>query len=85
MWLLYALSGAAAFAAVYLKGWRITLAIIAGTMVTVAGWVIMFRLAPEEQRPEWITLHLTLNASFAMIFAGAGAAVAAFLRHRATR
>ena len=82
LWLLYALGGAGAFFAVHRRGWRIVPATLAGTLVTVVGWTLLFWLTAPDERPPWITLDLTLNASFGMIFAGAGAALAAFLNQQ---
>jgi len=50
-------------------------------MVTVAGWAVMYLLTGAEDRPPFWQLDLSLNASFALIFAGAGAALAFALPH----
>ena len=75
LWLLYCASAAAGFAGVYRLRWRIVPSTLAGTLVTVVGWGILYLAAAEEQRPQWWRLDLSLNASFALIFAGAGAAL----------
>jgi len=81
LWLLYLLSAAAAFAAVFRLGWRIVPAMLAGTAVTLVGWLLMY-LTAKESRPAFWEVDLSLNASFALIFAGAGAAFGFFRRGR---
>ena len=69
LWLFYGLGGVTAFAAVYYRRWHIGLAILAGTLVTGAGWALLYQLTDEEQRPDWVRLDLALNLSFGLIFA----------------
>ena len=68
-----------------LSGWRIVPSIFAGTAVSVVGWALLYALAAEDNRPEFWRLDLSLNASFALIFAGAGAALAFALKSREPR
>jgi len=82
LWLFYCVSAAAAFALIYLRRWRITAAMLVGGLISVAGWYLLFLLTEEDKRPEWITLDLSLNACFGLIFAGAGAALAHVLLMR---
>ena len=81
LWLLYLVGAVAAFHAVQRLQWRIVPSMLGGTMVTVAGWAVMYLLTGAEDRPPFWQLDLSLNASFALIFAGAGAALAFALPH----
>ena len=82
VWLLYVLSAAFAFAAVYRWRWRVTLAMLTPAAATTALWAMAVWLGSEEDEPAWFTVDLTLNASFALIFAAAGAALGFWLRER---
>ena len=82
LWLLYLVSAVVAFLAVQKLGWRIVPAMLAGTLVTVLGWLPIFLLTAEDKRPAFWHVDLSLNASFALIFAGAGAALAFALKSR---
>jgi hypothetical protein len=76
LWLLYLVSAAVAFLTVQQLGRRIVPSMLAGTVVTIVGWGLIFLLTAEDKRPAFWRLDLSLNASFALIFAGAGAAIA---------
>ena len=76
LWLLYLVSAAVAFFTVQTLGWRIAPSMLAGTLVTKLGWGLIFLLTAEDKRPAFWRLDLSMNASFALIFAGAGAAAA---------
>jgi hypothetical protein len=76
LWLLYAVSGGVAFATVYYCRWRIWQAVLTGGLLTVIGWILLFRLTEEEKRPDWVRLDLSLNLSFGLIFTALGAAIA---------
>ena len=82
LWLLYLVSAVVGFLAVQKLGWRLVPAMLAGTLVTVLGWLPIFLLTAEDKRPDFWRLDLSLNASFALIFAGAGAALAFALKNR---
>jgi hypothetical protein len=83
LWLLYGTSAAVAFAAVHRLGWRIVPSTLVGTLVTVLGWALLYLVTAEDKRPAWWRLDLSLNASFALIFAAGGAALAfAMLYHK---
>ena len=82
LWLLYLVSAVVGFLAVQKLGWRLVTAMLAGTLVTVLGWLPIFLLTTEGQRPDFWRLDLSLNASFALIFAGAGAALAFAIKSR---
>lgn len=75
LWLDYALSGGVAFSAVYRWRWRITLAVLTGSLITTIGWLLIFRFTEEEKRPDWIRLDLSLNLTLGLIFAVFGAAI----------
>ena len=83
VWLLYLVGGLISFAAVYYRRWRITGATIAAAVVTVAIWSAWYWLTPEDKRPPWFNVHLSLNFFFAVIVASAGAALGEFLVRRA--
>ena len=85
LWLLYLVSAIVAFLTVQRLGWRIVPSMLAGTLVTLIGWVPLYLLTAEDQRPEFWRLDLSLNASFALIFAGVGAALAFAMKDREAR
>jgi hypothetical protein len=76
LWLLYFVGAAAAFAAVYRLGWKIVPSTLAGTAIATLGWAILYFATEADKRPKWWKLDLSLNVSFAVIFAAAGAALA---------
>ena len=82
LWLLYLVSAAVAFLAVQKLGWRLVPSMLAGTLVTVLGWLVIYLLTGEDKRPDFWRLDLSLNARFALIFAGAGAALAFAMKSR---
>jgi uncharacterized membrane protein len=82
LWLLYLVSAAVAFLTVQKLGWRLVPSMLAGTLVTVLGWLVIYLLTAEDKRPDFWRLDLSLNASFALIFAGAGAALAFAMKSR---
>ena len=82
LWLLYLVSAAVAFYTVQKLGWRLVPSMLAGTLVTVLGWLMIYLLTAEDKRPDFWRLDLSLNASFALIFAGAGAALAFAMKSR---
>ena len=82
LWLLYLVSAVVAFLAVQKLGWRLVPSMLAGTLVTVLGWLVIYVLTAEDKRPAFWRLDLSLNASFALIFAGAGAALAFAMKSR---
>jgi hypothetical protein len=82
LWLLYCVSGVLAFAAVHYWRWHIGWAIVSGGLVTMIGWLLIFRFTDEEKRPDWIRLDISLNVTFALIFAAFGAALGWWLLRR---
>ena len=76
LWLLYVISGGIAFATIYYWRWRIALAVLTGGLVTTIGWLLIFRFTDEEKRPDWVRLDFSLNVTFGLIFAAAGAVIA---------
>jgi peptidoglycan/LPS O-acetylase OafA/YrhL len=82
LWLLYCVSGLVAFAAIYYGRWRISFAVLAGVLVTGAGWALLYYLTDEQKRPYWLQLDLWLNLSFGLIFAALAGALAWRLRSR---
>jgi hypothetical protein len=49
------------------------------------GWLLLYFTIAEEDRPNWWRVHLSLNLSFAIIFAACGAAAAFALQYRSSR
>ena len=82
LWLLYLVSAAVGFLTVQRLGWRLVPAIFAGAAVTILGWVLIYLLTAEDKRPHFWRVDLSLSVSFAIIFAGAGAALAFALKDR---
>ena len=82
LWLLYCVGGVLAFAAVHRWRWRIALAVISGGLITTIGWLLIFRFTDEEKRPDWVKLDLSLNVTFALIFAAFGAGLGWWLSRR---
>lgn len=76
LWLLYLVSAAVAFLTVQKLGWRIVPSMLAGTLVSIVGWFMVYMLTTEDLRPTFWRVDLSLSACFALIFAGAGAALA---------
>lgn len=85
LWLLYLVSAVTGFLTVQKLGWRLAPSMLAGTAVTIVGWAFIFLLTSETNRPPFWRVDLSLNASFALIFAGAGAALAFALKSREPR
>lgn len=82
LWLLYCVSGCLAFAAVYGWRWHVAWAVLSGGLLTTIGWILIFILTEEEKRPDWVKLDASLNITFALIFAAAGAGLGWWLRKR---
>jgi hypothetical protein len=82
LWLLYCVGGVLAFSAIYYWRWRIFFAVLAGGVLTGAGWALLYRLTDEEKRPDWVRLDLSLNLTFGLIFATAGAMLAGWFASR---
>lgn len=85
LWLLYLVSAVVGFLTVQRLDWRLVPAMLVGTLVSIVGWALLFLLTGEDKRPEFWRLDLSLNASFALIFAGAGAALAFAMKDRKAR
>ena len=85
LWLLYFVSGGVAFGAIYYWRWHAALAVLTGTLVTAIGWLLLFRFTDEDMRPDWVRLDLSLNLSFGLIFAAAGAALGWWMLKRRNR
>ncbi len=83
VWLVYLVSGAIAFALVRFRGWKITPAILGGTVISlVMLWLPLHQLTPRDEANYWFQVELALNGTFCVIFAGAGAAIAFALQSR---
>lgn len=83
VWLVYLASAGIAFALVRVRGWKITPAILSGTVIAmVALWLPLHQLTPRDETNYWFQVELALNATFCVIFAGAGAAIAYALQSR---
>lgn len=85
VWLLYLLAGGQAFGAVYHLRWRTVVSMLAATVLTTVLYYLAVELGKEENEPAWINVDLALNASFALIFAGAGAAIGLYLTSKSSR
>jgi hypothetical protein len=57
---------------------------LAGTAATILGWGPLYLITSEEMRPPFWRVDLSLNASFALIFAAAGAAIGFAMKSRAS-
>ena len=85
LWLACLISGGIGFALVYLKGWRLVVAMILATAVGVLLSLIIMLAIPKEDSSPWFQVELAVNGSLALIFAGAGAAIAFALRESRPR
>jgi hypothetical protein len=50
LWLLYLVSAAVGFLTVHKLGWRMVPSMLAGTMVTIIGWGLLYLLTAEDKR-----------------------------------
>ena len=85
LWLLYFVGGVVALALVLRRGWRIVPATLVGAVPTLLGWLLIYFTMAKEDRPVWWRLDLSMNLSFAIIFAACGAAAAFALQYRSSR
>jgi len=85
LWLVYCISGGVAFVAAYRWHWRPIMAVVVGGLITLIGWLLIFRFTELEQRPQWVRLDLSLNLTFGLIFAAVGAFVGQRLGSRRDR
>ena len=76
LWLLYLIGAAVAFAAVYRLGWKIVPSTLGGTAIATLGWALLYFSTESEKRPTFWKVDLSMNISFAVIFAAVGAAIA---------
>jgi hypothetical protein len=84
LWLLYAVGAASAFVAVHKLGWRIVPSTLVGAVPTLLGWLALYFLTAEDDRPAFWRLDLSMNFSLALIFAACGAAAAFTLQYRSS-
>jgi ABC-type Fe3+-siderophore transport system permease subunit len=82
LWVAYLLSAGVAYYAVRQRHWPIVPATIAGALLTVIVWATLVLTAKPDARPAFLEVDLALNASFGVIFAAVGAALAMFLNQR---
>ena len=82
LWLLYLVSALVAFLNVRKLDWRIVPWMLVGAAATVLGWGLLYLLTSEELRSPFWRVDLSLNASFALIFAAVGAAIAFAMKSR---
>ena len=82
LWLLYVVGAAAAFAAVHRLRWGIVPSTVAGAVPALLGRVALYFTMAEDDRPNFWRLDLSMNLSFAIIFAACGAALAMFVLSR---
>jgi len=74
LWLNYCLSAGIAFAAIYRGRWRVVPAMLLGTAVTLAIWLIVSLASGGTFDDPWLEPALIINGCFSLLFAGAGAA-----------
>ncbi len=82
LWLAYLATAVAAFLLVVKLGWRIVSSMLAGAFVSLVAWGILYLFTAEDLRPSFWRVDLSLSMSFAVIFAGAGAAIGFATRGR---
>jgi hypothetical protein len=85
LWLLYVVGAVAAYAAVQKLGWRIVPSTILGCVPTLLGWAVLYFLTARDDRPAFWRVDLSLNLSFALIFAACGAAAGFAMQYRSSR
>ena len=83
--MLYLVGAVVAYAAVQRFGWRIVPSTLSGCVPTLIGWCFLYLLTSEDDRPSFWRVDLSLNLSFALIFAACGAAVALAMQYRSSR
>ena len=81
VWIGYLIGAAIAFAAVYQRSWKVTLAAIVGGLVGTAIWAVTFLATSTDERSAWLQVEIALNGSLSLIFAAAGAAAALAIKH----
>ena len=82
LWLLYCASGLLAFLVTYKLRGRPIFAALAGGLLTGAGWSLLYAMTEVDQRPDWVQLDLSLNLTFGLIFAAAGAGIGRWMLSR---
>ena len=85
LWLLYIIGAVIALALVLRRRWRIVPSTLVGMIPTLLGWLAIYFTMAREDRPKWWRVDLSLNLSFALIFAACGAAAAMALQYRSSR
>jgi hypothetical protein len=84
LWLLYIIGAVIALALVLRGRWRIIPSTLVGTIPTLLGWLAIYFTMAQEDRPPFWRVDLSLNLSFALIFAACGAAVALAVQNRSS-
>ena len=84
LWLAYLASAVAAFLLVVKLRCRIVSSMLAGAFVSLVAWGLLYLFTAEDLRPSFWRVDLSLSMSFAVIFAGAGAAIGFATRGRKT-
>ena len=79
-WLVCLVSGAVAFAAVYVKGLRLFPSMIVGGAAGFLLSLVLLWIMPNEEVGPWFDVTLAINGSVGLIFAGAGAAIGYAMR-----
>ena len=82
LWLLYIIGAVVALALVLRRRWRIVPSTFVGMIPTLLGWLAIYLTMAQEDRPKWWRVDLSLNLSFALIFAACGAAFGMFTLSR---
>jgi uncharacterized RDD family membrane protein YckC len=85
LWLAYLASALTAFLLVVKLGRRIVPSILAGAFISLVAWGLLYLFTAEDLRPSFWRVDLSLSVSFAVIFAGAGAAIGFAVRGRQAR
>ena len=82
LWLSYLVSAVIALLTVSKLGWRIVPSMLAGTLFSAVVWGLIYLFTAEDLRPAFWRVDFSLSACFALIFAGAGAAIGFAMRSR---
>lgn len=82
LWLNYGLSGIVAFLIIFFRRWRIVPAMLLGTGIGLAVYLIASLASGGALNDPWLAPALFINGCFALIAAFLGAAIAFAATHR---
>ena len=82
LWLIYCLSAAIASLVVYARGWRMVSAMLLGTVIGLAVYLLVSLAKGGALDDPLLEAALLVNGSFCLIFAAAGAALGFALSRR---